>query len=747
MTSTEQTGKTSPLSSTLTASAIFGLLNSSFMVSYATLIYVKSSPEYFATAVALFLVGGAISSIILSMFSTYQGSVGTIQDVPVAVAGIIALSMTQIFSSQASPEVLFANIFMTIAVSTMLTGVGFLLLGYFKLGNLVRFIPFPVLGGFLAATGWLLVGGGIQVGTGVGFKISSLSTFVQSVPFIPLLLAISFGLILLILTSKFPKNMFVTPGMIIFSIAAFLVIGTQFGSSLSDLKATGWFLGPLPEGALWKSFALPSLSLVDWGIIIKFSGSIATIMVLSSISFLLNSSGIEIIAGNDLDMNKDLKASGIANLATGWLGAPASYVFVGETALATRIGAASRLVGVIQGGFMILVLIVGGAFLSFFPNFVAGGLLLFLGLSMLKEWLIDSLKTISKSDYMIILAIVLVVEFVGFLQGVAVGIIASVIIFVIRYSTISIIKNTLDGTQVRSSRDRPISEQRILDHRAEEIVALTLQGFIFFGTANSLYERVKFITGSANNKPGYFILDFALVQGFDSSAVQSFSKITLLLEKESIPLLLVGLSDSIKSTLNANGITPNSSELIKEFIDLDHATENCEDQIINQEQQKVKLARESGESLLDAVFSDMMAALEIQETFENLTDRLKPYMEEVNLTEGSSLYKQNEETEDIYFIISGRVSLSKITQDGKTKRIGTLGAWTVTGELGSYLGYRSPYDADVDKSGIAYKLGKEQRVLIQEKDPALANELQGLIIVMLGNEIMKTSKVIGAGIE
>jgi SulP family sulfate permease len=73
--------------------------------------------------------------------------------------------------------VLFANIFTAIALATVLTGIAFLLLGYFKLGNLVRFIPYPVMGGFLAATGWLLFKGGLQVSTGFGFQVLQVASF------------------------------------------------------------------------------------------------------------------------------------------------------------------------------------------------------------------------------------------------------------------------------------------------------------------------------------------------------------------------------------------------------------------------------------------------------------------------------------------------------------------------------------------------------------------------------------------
>ncbi len=739
------TGKKSIISD-ITASSIFGILNTSFMVSYATLIFAKTCPDYFGTAVALLLLGACVVSILLALMSTYSGSIGSIQDVPSAIAAIIAVSFAQVLTS-ASPATIFANIFIAIALSTLMTGICFLLLGYFKLGNLVRFIPYPVLGGFLAATGWLLFTGGIQVSTGVAFKIINIPAFIKLVDFVPLMLGLMFGFGLLLLTTRYPKNMLITPACILLSIVLFLVITLSMGMTIDQLKGDGWLLGPLPDGALWRSVSLPDISLVDWPLVFKHAGSITTIVILSAISFLLNSSGIEIIAGRDLDMNKDLKATGITNLVTSIIAAPASYVLVSQTALATRIGANSRLVGVLQGIFLLIVFFVGGAFLSFFPKFVAGGLLIFLGASMLKEWIIDGRKSISRIDYGIIVGIVLVVEFFGFLEGVAVGIIAAVVIFVFRYSTINIIKEVMDGTQIRSSKDRPITDQRVLDHHADELVALQLQGFIFFGTANSFYENVKKLVTSADKPIRYIVMDLKLVQGIDSSAVKSFAKLAKYLEQQVVTLLLVNLSDQLRKTFEVDGFTNNNYAMLHEYSDLDYATEYCEDQIIQTEIDKLEKARQEGKDtdsgLMQAVYSDMMAALDIQVMFEELTERMQTYLDKLEISIGDRLYKQNEISSDIYFIIRGQITLSRTNREGRVLRIRTLGPWTITGELGSFLAYRSPYDADVVKDGVVLRLSAENHKRLEKEDPDLVSEFQRLIINMLGNQLMKTSHVVG----
>ena len=115
------------LISKLTAAAIFGILNTSFAVSYASLIFSSTAPTYFVVAVALFLVAGCLVSIIICSLSSYSGVIAFIQDVPVAISGLIALSLAAMLQG-AGPDVLFANIFTAILLATVLTGIAFLLL-------------------------------------------------------------------------------------------------------------------------------------------------------------------------------------------------------------------------------------------------------------------------------------------------------------------------------------------------------------------------------------------------------------------------------------------------------------------------------------------------------------------------------------------------------------------------------------------------------------------------------------------
>lgn len=730
----------------LTAVAIFGILNTSFAVSYSSLIFSSTAPDYFVVSVALFLVGGCISSIIISSFSTYSGAIAFIQDVPVAISGLIALSLSTTLQ-EAGPDALFATTLMAIALSTLLTGLTFLLLGYFKLGNLVRFIPYPVMGGFLAATGWLLFKGGLQVSSGVGFQVLESVNFFRQADSGQLVCALAFGVGLLILVRRYSENGLVTPVVIIGSILLFLLVGRLLGYGMSDLENGGWMIGPLPEEPLWRSAVLPDLVFVKWSAVFSQAGSIATIIALSVVSMLLNSTGIEFIAGRDLDINRDLKANGIANLATGFLGVPSSYVFISQTDLAARMGTGARSVGILHGLFLLMVFFIGGTFLGFFPQFVAAGLPIYLGLSMLREWLVDLRRSIPGGDYAIILGILLTVEFFGFLPGIGVGLLAAVVIFVFRYSSIDIIKNEFDGRSCRSSRDRSIVDQRLLDYHSSQLMTLQLQGFIFFGTANSLYEKIKQLATTVEKPLRFVIIDMLLVQGIDSSAVKSFGKLLRELNKNGISLVIVNSSQPVRTTLVAGGLRMNDKNGLHYFADLEYAAEWCEDRIVEKVSREIEVAkredRGEADDLFQAVYTDMMAALKIQVMFESLIERIQSYLEPLKHAEGDYLYRRNDTSGDLYFIVRGQVTLVGANPQGILFRFRTLGPWTLTGEIGAFLGYHAPYDARVEKANLIYRLTAENRKALEEKNPELAADLHQLIIIMLGSQLMKTTRAIG----
>ena len=167
----------------LSAGVVLGLVEVILAVAFATLVFGGYLVRFWPNAIGLCLLGAAITMGILAWRAGKRGVVGSVQDAAAAVLALISFKISvATFASlvpdvrgtpvRGTPQDAFLTTVAAVLVVTALCGITFLLLGTFKLGNLVRFIPYPVVGGFLAGTGWLLLKGGIGVaaGTQVTFR-------------------------------------------------------------------------------------------------------------------------------------------------------------------------------------------------------------------------------------------------------------------------------------------------------------------------------------------------------------------------------------------------------------------------------------------------------------------------------------------------------------------------------------------------------------------------------------------------
>jgi SulP family sulfate permease len=193
-----------------------------------------------------------------------------------------------------------------------------------------------------------------------------------------------------------------------------------------------------------------------------------------------------------------MKTIGIANVIAGALGGYVSTIALNRTTLNYVAGARGRLSGLTVAAISALMLIADPGFLGYVPKFVLGGLLLYLGANLVYEWLITSAQRISLLEYASLLAIVVLILQIGFIAGVFIGVIIGCTTFAVSASRINAIKFSFDGSEYRSTLDRGPDELAILAANGQEIQGISLQSYIFFGSANRLYEQVE---GSVRQAP------------------------------------------------------------------------------------------------------------------------------------------------------------------------------------------------------------------------------------------------------
>jgi sulfate permease, SulP family len=718
----------------LTAGIVVGILTVIISVSFAALIFSGEMSEYLSPGIAIALITAVIAGGIISIFSTYAGTIAIPQ---AKVAPILALISASIITGMAGQpkEVIFLTVVAAIFTASVFNGVLLTLMGKFKLGALIRFIPYPVIGGFLAGTGVLLVIGAIKVMTGVKVGVANVTTLFDSQMLLMWLPGIGFAIALL-LVLRYVKHFLAMPAMLIGVIVLFYIVIAIAGVSPAEARQQG-FLLDLPSGSLFTFLTVSAARQADWSFVIAQFAGMATIFLVSAIDILLNASALELMANEEIDFDKELMIAGAANIGSGFAGGMVGFHSLSTSSLVMKMGSSSRLTG-LTAALISLVICFGGApMLNLFPKLMLGGLLGFLGLSFLVEWVYDAYFKFSKPDYSVVIMILVIVGSFGYLQGVGAGIIAAVVLFVINYSRISVVKHALSGANMRSNVDRPERHHRLLRQKGEQVYILKLQGFLFFGTANSLLNQVKDRIDSEELSPMRFLLlDFHLVSGIDSSAVLSLLKMKQMADRYDFILILSGISEEMADQLEQGEFEMEETARMVRFADLDHGVEWAENDILTREHE---IKPDEANSIVDQLNDLLPGSVDVT--------KLVDFMDKLEVAEGEYLIKQGDQPDDLYFIESGQVTVLIELGHGKTLRLSKMAGGTVVGEIGWYLNIPRSASVMTEKPSVVYKMSLDTMERMKKEAPDVAAAFHQFMARLLCERLVNTDKTLRAVLD
>jgi SulP family sulfate permease len=709
---------------------ITGTLIISFGISLAALIFAGDLGRQLPAGIGVVLASTFVAGIIVALLSSYKPAIAAPQENTSVILALVAASIAK--EMPPGPGVL-PTIIAALGVTSVATGVLFFLVGTFRLGKIVRFIPYPVVGGFLAGTGWLLVQGSLGVMSGLTVTFdNTLQLFAPGV-MLTWLPGLCFGLGLTGVLRR-RHHFLILPGMLVGGIAVFYAVLVLFGPGVSGAMSSGWLLGPFPSGGFWPPIVPSALPLVDWSFLRANAGNMGACTVLALISVLLNATGLELATEQDLDLDRELRVTGIANLLTGLTGGVPGYLCLSESSLNHKVGARTRAAGLISASLCALALVAGTSALAYFPKPILGGLLLFLGFSFLLETLYDSWFRLPRLEYALVIIILVVVVLSGFLAGVLAGMIVSSALFAVNYARIDVVKHAIDGSGLRSKAGRSPADEAYLQQMGGHVAVLQLQGYLFFGTAYRLLQRVRDRIVSQSPLPAYFlVLDFRHVDGLDSSAVVSFSRMRKLAEGAGAVLVLTELPPAVRRQLERGGCLEtgeppaSAARSARVFTDLDHGLEWCEDQILS-----------SGGGRAD--FSETLTReLEIVISHRALVRQLRDYLEKVEAPAGFEVYKKGEESKDLYLIESGELEAWLELAGGRTMRLRTMGAGSVVGESGLYLGARRSASVRTTRRSVMYRLSIPALEKMTQEAPALAAAFHKSVARLLADRMVHTT--------
>ena len=720
------------------AGLVVSIINISLAVAYATFVFSGHVPlPYLYEAIGIIMVGTLIFSLVIALSSSFSSTIACPQETPAAILALLAAVLAEELVGIADAETRFFTLLTLIMSATLITGATFWLLGHFRLGNLVRYVPYPVVGGFLAGTGLLLLLGGVSIMAGVPVNYRDLSAPVETEFVVLWLPGAVFGMVLYVMMKRYSHHLLI-PAAILAAIVLFYLVLMLTGTSIDEATAEGWLLQAIPEdtGMLWHPITPSDLDSVQWSEILHHLPSLLAVAMVSVLAALLNMSGLGLSTDADLDINHELKSLGLANGLAGFTGSIPGFHTLSDTVLVHKISGGSRLPGIMMALVTGVVVVAGASLVGYFPRLVLGGLLILLGLDFLYEWAIKVYHEMRLAEYAVVVTIALAINTVGFLEGVGLGLMFAVILFVMDYSRTPVVFARHDGVAYRSNVVRSIQYADILHEYGQQVMILRLRGHLFFGTAHQLLDHVRQRQTDPQQPPlRHLLLDFRRVTGIDSSALIDFRRIIQLAQVHDLTLILTDLSPDFRRILEPHIL---SWEGCHAFADLDHGVEWVEDQIITEFATKDALSRRMNIPLaeqLDAVMPLVWS------------QRLMQYMEREEAQPGQVIIRQGEPSPGVLFVEEGQVTIQLEGADGSLTRIRTMRQGTLIGEIGVYLDQPATASVVADVPCVLYRMKSQSLTRLKANDPAVAGAFHYFMARFLARRLTQTTETLSAFVD
>ena len=624
-----------------------GLTLLAIQLAYGTYIFSGALAPYSSQGVGLVLFGNFAACLLIALFGGYRGAISGLSLLLVFVMATIAATV------EAEDEKLFATTACALIISAVATGVFCLLIGRFRLANLLRFIPYPVSVGFVAGIGGAVCLAALSL-MSPNPDGSTASALLEPAALWTWLPGFAFGIALYVVQRRW-KNPLILPVSVVLAIGAYHLALSALGLSGDEARAAGLLLTSTAQGNLWPTLSPADLMYVDWSAIVGQLPNMLTLVVIALICVIMNTAGLEVAMDADLDWDREFQVTGATSIVTGIGGGMVGTVIVPASFRSKLFRATSRLTGVIAACVVGGALLLGDGMLELVPTAYIGAMLVFTGLGMLDEGLVRSRKRMPGSDYAIILLIFFAIIFFGLLEGVGAGAVATLVFFAIRLSRVDPIASHFTVRERRSNKARSIPDRAILLAEGDQVQAYQLQGYIFFGSVGALADRLtKSLEGPS--RASCLMLDFTQVSGFDFSAVNVVARSVRRANTAGVQVVLSGLSEKLRLSLERNVAPAVFAELWLEP-DADLGLERCEELVIAAWSTDAARMEQRRTSLLERASEDLERQLQRQVHFEDLIEALQPWLASRDYAAEEILAGSDTPYEGLQLLVSGHASV------------------------------------------------------------------------------------------
>lgn len=698
------------------AGVIAGLSAVIYALSYGALMFAGPLAPLVGYAITVSLITAAIGAATGALSDGRSFISGPDSNTVTVLASFLAALGTMEIAGAANGQIPLQLALAATTLTCVLCGLTFFFVARANLSQLVRYIPFSVMAGFLAATGWLIASGALNIIAGLPLSVVGLQSFAAN-PWRPELgVGVIIALLLLGLSPRISGAVLI-PAVI---GAATVIVNV----ALRIEACTSAYCDP----AIWlfgKMTTLPwlppwdlTLELTDSGFLFEHLPGMLVVAFVGLVTILLSVASLELTHQREFDLNKLLHQHAAASGLSAALGGFVPILSIGRSLLNHRAGG-GRIGGLIAAAFCLATLFGAGAAISYIPKPALGGLVLFLGLGMLKQWLWDPWRSASRLELAQIVFILLLVANFGFMVGFAAGVLLSCAVFIVTYSSLPIASVSTNLSLFTSSVARSETDTDILRKHGERVLLYRLRGYVFFGSASKIDKVFRAMPDEIEA----VIIDFSSVSGIDSSAVGVFERMLRRHQGRTTRFYLV-YGDATERAVRAIDIINTSGRVIY-CQTLDEAVENAENHLI----------AGNGGVRAEASALQFLSDPAGRATFLG-------YCELRRIAGGDTLCREGDRSNEVFFLESGALIVLKATGDKRVLRLAKLHAGSMVGELAFYTDEARTASIAAEVDSTVYVLRREALVELRAAHPDLAALFDHMVIHKVSHALTRANKLL-----
>jgi SulP family sulfate permease len=706
-------------------------------IAYGLLAFAPLGVEFSAQAAVI----GVLSAVFTGLMASLLGGSSILITGPTAPLTLVlstvvgGLAVHPLLSGLADREIIIIGL---ASLSVLTAGLVQLMSGFLRFGELVKYIPFPVMAGIMNGMAFLIIVKQIKPLTGIQSSAPLLEVALQPEAIQPLTSLIGVVTVLVIFQSR--KKVKVVPGSFVGMLvgtALYYGIRTVAGpSSLGPTlgKINFRMVKPVAYGQLAAQVSqldLMSLlpNIVLGGIIIGLMGSMGA---------LLTAVVADDLGGTKHSSNRELIGQGAGNVVSSLFGALPGTGSIPRTMGNYQAGGRTRLSAILTPFMVVLLMGVFGPFLSMIPMTVFAAIVVAVGIGMIDKWTFKLVRQLStdpqhrrslSANLSVTLIVTVLMVAINLVLALVIGILIASALFMSKVGR-SVIRRRYSGDQLRSKKAWSREESKRLDELGKQILVFELQGPLFFGSGESLAKEIYRDVEHAS----FCILDIKRVTEIDSTGTRIIINVSKSLQKEGKHLFVSYLPDTgpLRGFLNMLGFVEDLG-IDRIFTDTDTALERAESELLgaislSQKPEKLDL----GKMDVFGGFSD--------EEIRSFIKRMSRHEYEA----GERIIGNWQNGRDVFFLARGEVSIRiPYGNDGRMKRLVTFSAGSVFGEMAFLDGGPRSAEVSCDEDSEVFTLSYEEFECLSRDRPDLGMKFMRNIATEVSRRLRSTSAEVG----